>query len=162
MSSAIKTILGFSLLGMVALANPEFLHLFKLSPEEEMEDKSDSYPDYEEYKAEIKEQPKLAVHRKPLDLAYYEVKQDRDIKPEPLQQKVLWNDGYSDLSENPMSEKTRRLVEELSTKELQEKMLYWYIQYHTALGKSGWTDETNYSYMQYKEHKEAYEIKNRF
>lgn len=163
MSSAIKTVLTFSLLGMVALANPEFFRFFKISPEEQSEDQSDIDSDYEERnEAKTEKQPNTVTHRKPIQITYYEVKQNQNIKPEPPQQKVVWADKYSNLSEHSVSEKTRRLVEEHSTSELQEKMLYWYMEYLTALDQSGWTDETSYAYMQYKEHKEAFEIRNRF
>ncbi|HSE84121.1 MAG TPA: hypothetical protein VLB01_06210 [Thermodesulfobacteriota bacterium] len=163
MSSVIKTFLAFSFLGMVALANPEFFHIFKLSPEGQPENRSGLESDYEE-QSEVKteEKPHLVIHRKPIQMTYYEVKQNRDIKPEPLQQTVVWRDKYSNLSEYSVSEETRRLAEEHSASELHDKMLYWYMEYLTALDQSGWTDETSYAYVQYKEHKEAFEIRNRF
>ncbi len=163
MSSVIKTFLAFSLLGMVALANPEFFHFFEISPEGQSEERPDLDPEYKgQSEAKTEERPNLVIHRKPIQIAYFEVKQNWDTKPEPIRQTVVWTDKYSDLSEYTISEKTKRLAEEHSTGELQEKTLYWYIEYLTALEQSGWTDETSYAYMQYKEHKEAFEIKNRF
>ena len=162
MTSVIKTFLAFSLLGMVSLANPEFFHFFKLSPEGQSENRANPASDYEVQGEVAEKQPNVVIHRKPIQMTYYEVKQNRDIKPEQPQQTVVWADKYSDLSQYSVSEKARRLAEEYSTSELEEKMLYWYMKYNAALGRSGWTDETSYAYTQYKEHKEAFEIKNRF
>jgi hypothetical protein len=135
--------------GITYLYDPGF---FKSSVE------SDSLSSSQNYKAETVNPSKLLYYKRHLlEDAQVETQPPENTDPKP---EKLWKDTYhkpEPFEYSPLQE-VKKLADKNSLNVLEEQMDYWYKRYQKAL-QSGQIQESNYAYSQYKNYKEALEIK---
>lgn len=119
---------------------------------------SNSISNSQNYKTEAVRPSPLSYHKKHLlEDSQVEMQPPENTNPNP---EKLWTETYDkpEPSENSTLQEAKKLADRNSLNVLEEKMHYWYNRYQKAL-RSGQIQESKYSYTQYKNYKEALEIK---
>ena len=138
-----------SAVGIIYLYDPDLF---------ESPSKSDSVSNAKNYETEAVDHANLSYYKKRLlDDSQAEIQPPNNTNPEP---EKLWSDTFnkSESSEYSLSQEAKRLANKNSLNALEEKMEYWYRQYHRSLNQAAQTEADN-AYIKYRTYKEALEIK---